>query len=184
MTGVAGQVLVVPGLNGSGPDHWQSWIEPLVAAQRVEQADWATPDIDLWSAQVEQWINACATPVWLIAHSFGCLASVVAAGRTSGRIAGALLVAPASPEKFGIAARIPGQRLPFPSVLAASRNDPWMTYPSAASWAERWGARLIDLGEAGHVNPESGFGSWPDGLALLRQLQRDPAPVAAGSVQA
>jgi predicted alpha/beta hydrolase family esterase len=172
----AGQVLVVPGLNGSGPAHWQSWIEPLVAARRVEQTDWTAPDIDTWSARVEQWIDACPSPVWLVAHSFGCLASVAAAGRVpAGRIAGALLVAPASPEKFGVTARIPATALPFPSILAASRNDPWMTYPSALSWAERWGSRIVDLGEAGHVNAEAGFGPWPDGLALLRQLQQGSA---------
>ena len=46
-------VLVVPGLNGSGPAHWQSWIEGLIGAQRVHQDDWSRPDIDSWSARVE-----------------------------------------------------------------------------------------------------------------------------------
>ncbi|AOF80674.1 serine hydrolase family protein [Methyloversatilis sp. RAC08] len=183
MNGLADPVLVVPGLNGSGPTHWQSWIEALIGAQRVEQDDWTRPDIDLWSARVEQAILAQTRAVWLVAHSFGCLASVVAASRQAGRIAGALLVAPASPDKFGITARIPDTPLPFPAVLAASRNDPWMKFMSAAHWAERWDARLVDLGEAGHVNTESGHGPWPAGLELFRQLQAS-APVMTGSLQA
>jgi predicted alpha/beta hydrolase family esterase len=108
----------------------------------------------------------------LIAHSFGCLASVVAASRLPERVAGALFVAPACPEKFGITARIPIAPLTFPAVLAASRNDPWMKYLSAVVWADRWGARLVDLGAAGHVNVDSGHGAWPEGLALFRDLQR------------
>lgn len=58
MSGRADPVIVVPGLNGSGPTHWQSWIEALICAQCVEQDDWARPDIDLWSARVEQAIFA------------------------------------------------------------------------------------------------------------------------------
>jgi predicted alpha/beta hydrolase family esterase len=174
-------ILVVPGLNGSGPTHWQSWIEPLLGAARVEQADWTQPDIDLWSARVEHEVGRRRAPVWLVSHSFGCLASVVAARRMPGRIAGALLVAPACPEKFGITAHIPQTPFDFPSIVAASRNDPWMKYLSAMYWAERWGARLIDLGDAGHVNVESGHGEWPDGLELFRQLRRS-APVLSGSL--
>ena len=166
-------VLVVPGRNGSGPDHWQSWMARLLGAHSVEQADWTQPDIDLWAAQVESAIRTQRAPVWLVAHSFGCLASVVAASREPERVAGALLVAPACPEKFGITARIPAAPLNFPAVLAASRNDPWMTYLSAEAWAGRWGVRLIDLGAVGHVNVDSGHGAWPDGIALFRDLQRN-----------
>lgn len=182
MSSTTDPVLVVPGLNGSGPAHWQSWIEALVGARRVEQDDWTRPDIDLWSARVEHAIVAQARPVWLVAHSFGCLASVVAASRIPDRIAGALFVAPASPDKFGITARMPDTPLPFPAVLAASRNDPWMKFLSAAAWADRWGVRLVDLGEAGHVNTESGHGPWPAGLELFRQLQAG-APVMTGSLE-
>jgi predicted alpha/beta hydrolase family esterase len=32
---------------------------------------------------------------------------------------------------------------------------------------------LITVGPCGHINPESGFGPWPLGLALLAELQRE-----------
>lgn len=166
------RILVVPGLHGSGPAHWQSWIEPLLGAGRVEQADWSVPDLDRWAARVEQEVLRQQAPVFLVAHSFGCLASAVAAQRVPGRVAGALFVAPANPEKFGISARMPTDRLDFPSVLAASRNDPWMSYAASRSWAARWDAELVDLGKAGHVNTDSGHGPWPDGLALFERLRQ------------
>ena len=34
-------ILMVPGWNGSGPDHWQSrWERNLKTARRIEQDDW------------------------------------------------------------------------------------------------------------------------------------------------
>jgi predicted alpha/beta hydrolase family esterase len=34
-------LLIVPGLGGSGPDHWQTrWEQKLSTARRVEQSDW------------------------------------------------------------------------------------------------------------------------------------------------
>lgn len=172
------RILVVPGLNGSGSGHWQTWIEPLLGASRVTQADWTRPDIGRWSAQVLSSITGAGQPVWLIAHSFGCLASVAAARSVGDRIAGALLVAPASPDRFGISEGIPGSELGFPVVVAASRNDPWMDFMSAAAWADRWGARLVDLGNAGHVNTDSGHGPWPEGLALFQRLRSSAPPIA------
>ena len=36
--------LIVPGLNDSGPGHWQSWMESqLPDARRVRQIDWGEP---------------------------------------------------------------------------------------------------------------------------------------------
>jgi predicted alpha/beta hydrolase family esterase len=36
--------------------------------------------------------------------------------------------------------------------------------------AEAWGARLVDIGDAGHVNAESNLGEWPAGHRLLVEL--------------
>ena len=62
--------------------------------------------------------------------------------------------------------------VPFvlPTVVVASRNDPVMTFPRARHWAATWGAELVDLGEAGHINAEAGFGHWAYGLAVLNRL--------------
>jgi predicted alpha/beta hydrolase family esterase len=37
-------------------------------------------------------------------------------------------------------------------------------------FAAAWGATLIDAGDAGHLNPDSGHGPWPEGLLLFARL--------------
>ncbi|QTQ37759.1 RBBP9/YdeN family alpha/beta hydrolase [Aromatoleum petrolei] len=94
--------LIVPGFHGSGPDHWQTWLERrLPDARRVRGVDWEAPVLARWAAAVRREIDESAHSVWLVAHSFGCLASVVAAADRPERVAAALLVAPADPARFG-----------------------------------------------------------------------------------
>lgn len=163
-------VLIVPGLRGSGPAHWQSWLhEALPGSRRVEQVDNTTPDLEIWAARVAQAIAARPEPVWIVAHSFGCLATIRALANAPEQVAGALLVAPADPEKFGLS--LPDRRLTVPAILAASRNDPWLTLEKARRMAQTLTASFLDLGLAGHVNTESGYGAWPQGLSLLHSLQ-------------
>lgn len=94
-------VLIVPGFHGSGPGHWQTWLEgELPDARRVGGIDWDTPLLARWAGEVRREIDEAAGAVWLVAHSFGCLASVVAAADRPHKVAGLLLVAPADPERF------------------------------------------------------------------------------------
>lgn len=86
-------------------------------------------------------------------------------------MAGALLVAPAAPDRFGLTPVLPRHSLPYPSLLVASLDDPWLPFPEAVAWARRWGSGLVNLGKAGHINAESGFGPWPEGRALLKTLR-------------
>lgn len=166
------RVLIVPGLYGSGPAHWQSWLHAQVpGSERVEQLDNATPDLLAWSARVGAAIDAGEEPTWIVAHSFGMLASLHASVGREARIAGLLLVAPADPDKFGVRQLLPKQALSIPAILAASSNDPWMTPDKAQALARTLGLSFLPLGAVGHVNTESGHGPWPQGLELLRRLQ-------------
>ncbi|MBA4131594.1 MAG: alpha/beta hydrolase [Hyphomicrobium sp.] len=166
-------LLIIPGLHSSGPAHWQTWLEEQVPGTvRVIQGDWSKPDLPEWSARVRRDIARNPGQHIIAAHSFGALAAVHATVRDAVRIAGALLVAPADPDKFNIAEDLPRDPLPFPAVVVASSNDPWMSLWKAADWADRWGADLVNLGDAGHINAEAGFGPWPEGLDLIERLRR------------
>lgn len=176
--------LIVPGLYGSGPDHWQSWFEGRIPnCLRVEQSDWSTPDLPRWSAKLRCELNRTPGRIWLVAHSFGCLASVHVAADSSARIAGMMLVAPADPARFGLQKVISRNVLGAHSIVVASTNDRWMSIDSATAWAEAWGSQLINLGAAGHINVSSGHGPWSRGLDIYRSLRgaRDTAqfPIAA-----
>jgi hypothetical protein len=187
--------LVVPGLHGSGPGHWQTWIESQIAdAMRVEQTDWHQPVLSRWAGAVVQAIDRTKGDVFLVAHSFGSLAAVVAAHRRVDRVAGVLLVAPADPARFSAmglrdsfaakAVELPHWPLGVPSIVVASGNDPWTKLTTAAFWADRWGSRLIALDGVGHINEESGHGPWPLGLDLYHSLRAAQSHDPLGSLTA
>ena len=175
-------LLIIPGLGGSGPDHWQTrWEQKLSTARRIEQRDWDKPRRDEWVDAMVAAIERAGRPVILIAHSLGAIAAVHAASRAAAQVQGAFLVAAPSQERLaGVAAADPAfrpyprEKLPFPSVLVASRDDPYSEFAQAQALASDWGAKLIDAGSAGHINAESGHGPWPEGLlqfaAFMKQL--------------
>jgi uncharacterized protein len=175
MPQIAGfRVLVVPGLHGSGPTHWQSrWQRLYPAFKRVEQQHWDQPDLPIWSQRLQEVLQQQPVqPSLIVAHSFGCLVTAhcaIAAHGGAFKIAGALLVAPADPIKFNVVEGVQ-QALPFPSVVVASSNDPWMRAARAVHWAQVWGSEFVEAGALGHINAESGLGDWPAGQDLLRQL--------------
>ncbi len=144
-------------------------------------------------------IDAAAGPLWLVAHSFGCLESVVAAVDRPDKVAGLMLVAPADPERFtprglqerdaavmepGLSGCLPHRLLPMPSLVVASTDDPWVRLTSAAFWADRWGSRLVEVGAAGHINVDSGHGPWPLGLRLFASLRRTAGAWPLGRIDA
>ena len=172
------RVLVLPGWQGSGPDHWQSRWEVVHGYERVEQHDWLQPRRGDWLARLEETVIDSDRPLLLVAHSLGCI--LVAAwarfSRHSHKVRGALLVAPGDVEQPGLAPALPGwtpilrEPLPFASLLVASRDDPYCSFERAAGLAQDWGSRLVDAGVRGHLNAESGLGDWPEGHALLQSL--------------
>ncbi|MDA4848217.1 RBBP9/YdeN family alpha/beta hydrolase [Hoeflea poritis] len=171
-------ILIVPGYKNSGPDHWQSrWQAKLSTARRVEQQSWAKPERTEWTANIAAAVNEATKPVVIVAHSLGSAATVQAVSEFDRAVAGALLVAPpdvANPKirpkhlmTFGPYSRDP---LPFPSLVIASRDDPYSSYESADDIAHAWGALFMDAGKAGHINAESGFGPWPEGLMVFARF--------------
>jgi predicted alpha/beta hydrolase family esterase len=164
-------VIIVPGLHDSGPAHWQSrWQRRHAEFARVRQDDWDHPQLAAWAARLDQVRRTDPRPALLVAHSFGCLTAVHSIARNGRNVAGALLVAPADPDKFGVADQLPALPLACPSILVASADDPWMRPQQAAAWAGRWASELVEGGRLGHINADSGLGDWPAGAALLHRL--------------
>ena len=175
------RVLIVPGWNGSGPDHWQSeWQSRHPDFERVEQRDWYNVDLQEWVAALHNSIVSSPEPVVLVAHSLGCLTIAWWAylfPEALRLVSAALLVAPpdldCSAERHAPLKCFPSpprSALPFPSVLVGSENDPYMTLDAARQLAEDWDSYFINAGPAKHINPASGFGPWPRGERLLDQL--------------
>ena len=179
-------VLIVPGIGNSGPRHWQTlWQARHPEWQRVEQREWDRPHCDAWVQALDAAVAACAGPPLLIAHSLGCLTVVHWAGRSPRPVRALFLAAvpdprsphfPASAEGFD---PLPLDRLPCASLVVASRNDPIGSSGHARRCATAWGSEFIDIGEAGHINVDSGHGAWPEGWALLSRLMQRAAAAAS-----
>lgn len=171
------RVLVIPGLHDSGPTHWQSHLQAHFRhAVRVQQQDWSAPDLDAWAARIQATLTAHPPARWVaVAHSFGCLALLRHLALQQPQrhrhhgVQSALLVAPADPGRFKLEAQL-SARPALDTVLVASETDPWMAYAQACRWAGTWGSRLINLGDAGHINVASGHGPLPLATALTQQL--------------
>jgi predicted alpha/beta hydrolase family esterase len=146
-------VLILPGWQNSGPDHWQSQWERIHGDRRVEQHDWMTPRRADWVDALERAVSAAPGDVVLVAHSLGCVLTAhwAAGSARTARVRGALLVAAPQLDRPGM-----------PDDLADFRDAAW-----SRAQAQAWGAQALELGARGHINAESGLGSWPEGRALI-----------------
>jgi predicted alpha/beta hydrolase family esterase len=163
--------VLVPGRFNSGPEHWQTiWERELPIWKRVSQSNWNDPDTHRLNGSLRRLLAQGSRPALLVGHSLGALASVCLASELPARVAGLMLVAPAEPAKFHAEEDVPLVSLGLPSMLVASHSDPFLSFARAEYWAGLWGSELIDLGEAGHINVDSGFGPWNFGLEVLCRL--------------
>ncbi len=171
-------ILIVPGYTNSGPNHWQTrWERKLSTAHRVEQAEWSKPVREDWVARMIEEVNAAEKPVVIVAHSLGVATAIHALPHCTRQIAGAFLVAPPDvanpkirPKHLMTFGPYPRDPLPFPSIMVASRNDSFGSYEHAGDIANAWGSLLVDAGDAGHINTESGHGPWPEGSMVFAQF--------------
>lgn len=168
------KTLIVPGLDGSPAPHWQDWwarTDP--DAMLIDMGDPARPVREVWEATLAAHVIRHPGSI-LVGHSLGAVTIARLLARWPGlNIRAALLVAPADPQTsertrgFG-----PLPRTPFdlPALVVASRNDPWMSFDTSRQLAGAWGAGLVDLGHAGHINTAAGFGPWPGGKLIRDDL--------------
>ncbi len=181
-------VLIVPGLRDAVELHWQTLLAADLAA-RGRPVRTVPPmgrtDLDCATrvTAIEREARSVEGPLILVAHSGGCVMVAHWARQTQRAVRGALLATPpdferpmpqAYPSVDALRAGgwlpVPHMRLPFPSIVAASRDDPLAGFDRVATLAAAWGAELVDLGDVGHLNPASGFGAWPRAEAFIDAL--------------
>ncbi|MDQ1077102.1 putative alpha/beta hydrolase family esterase [Microbacterium testaceum] len=189
--------VIVPGIGGSGEQHWQTHWERRWGrdARRVEPRSWDEPDLDDWVDAVDRCVTDLARQtdrVIVVAHSLGCWAATEWDARTGDQrqperveqverapVTGMLLVAPpdptgdafpraAAPSFVGLAVR----PLACPTTVVASSDDPYCSVEVAQGLASGWGSTLRNAGALGHLNAASGLGEWAWGRAVLGDLVR------------
>ena len=182
-------VLIVPGLRDEVPMHWQTLLaKQLPKVATVPPMGRADLDCQARVDAIEHVAQQVEGPLVIVAHSGGCIMVAHWAQQTRRPVLGALLATPPDfetpmPEGYPTLAElrdsgwlpVPRTPLPFPSIVAASRNDPLGTFTRVGALACDWGSELVDLGDVGHLNPASGYGPWPLAHAFIEKLaHRDP----------
>jgi predicted alpha/beta hydrolase family esterase len=163
--------LILHGLEGSGPGHWQTW---LAARLRADNERVAYPDLpDAEMPSLHAWREALtgeldALPEGesvVLCHSLACLLylhHVADGGAQADRV---LLVAPPSERAAvpQIAAFFP---TPLPTLqrgarLVCSDDDPYCPEGAATLYGAPLGIPVDIVPGGGHLNPDAGYGPWP-----------------------
>ena len=174
--------LIVPGLNNSGPKHWQSfWAKSLPNATRVVQRSWDNPQKDEWVQTLDRTIAGLDSDTIIVAHSLGVattvlwLAKKLAEGNVPAHVKGAFLVSPSDVDNIPVIhsfAPMPLIKLPIPAAVVASSNDEFVTIERSEFFANAWGARLFRAGALGHINSDSDLREWEQGRAFLAEFEK------------
>lgn len=177
-------VLFVPGLRDHVEDHWQTHAARLIPGSvTVEPLTADRLSCAARVAALDAALQAIPGEVVIAAHSAGCLIVAHWALSPTRAIRSALLATPADmenplPPGYPTVAELdaggwlplPRTRLPFPSLVVASRNDPLGSFERVAGLATDWGAIVRDGGEVGHLNPPAGYGPWDEAVPLIQRL--------------
>jgi hypothetical protein len=176
------RVLILHGWQGSGPDHWQTWLAGRLRDRGVHVQYPALPDCDVpcpdrWGMALHAELPKLAAGDGervVVCHSLGCVLWLREAARLAPehRVDRVALVAPPCP-----GAKVPELARFYPSGadkdavdaaagqtrLVCADDDPYCPGRGAAV---HWGAPLdlaVDLlPGAGHLNVEAGYGRWPE----------------------
>ena len=173
------QLLILPGLGNSGDKHWQTfWHEKFKNSIRLVQDNWDEPVREDWIFRLNEAVSKLDKPTILVAHSLAVsLVLHWAETNNNKNIAGALLVAPAdvdspahTPDVIRNFSPMPLYKLPFPSIVVASENDPYSLFERKRYFAEKWGSDFVNVGRQGHINSDSDLKYWEEGQAILQKL--------------
>lgn len=182
-------ILIIPGLRDHVAKHWQTLLKAkLSKTRKVVSVPPLETDKLSCAARVEAIQDTMATisgPIIAVAHSGGIIMLVHWAQKYQRTLQGALLAAPPdfetplpagypTPDVLSANGWLPVPRalLPFPSLVAASTNDPLARLDRVETMAREWGSTMVNVGAVGHLNPASGFGEWPQAEDLIQQLKR------------
>ncbi|QQQ77633.1 alpha/beta hydrolase [Saccharothrix sp. 6-C] len=182
--------LILHGLGGSGPAHWQNWLAGELAHHggSVDLPRFSSPDepeLSAWLDELRSHLAAMpaadSTERVVVAHSLAVLLWLHhAAGEFDEalRVDRVLLVAPPAPDFEG-EPLISGflhpvldptvvRRAAVSTRLVAGEGDAYCTVPRAKEMAEALRVDLDVIVGGGHLNIDAGYGEWGAVLKWVR----------------
>jgi predicted alpha/beta hydrolase family esterase len=179
-------VVLVYGYEGSGPGHWQRWLEVQLHELGVpvlfpELPAPGAPQRDDWVEALSNVVaGAGAAPLTFVCHSLGCWAvDHLLAEHPLPSARAALLVAPPSPflvfdavDSFFPPPRRRDAWAPLASrtLVVGSDDDDFTSVEELEAIAGQLGVGCHIITRAGHINTASGYGPFPFALAWLRAV--------------
>jgi predicted alpha/beta hydrolase family esterase len=172
-------VLTLPGVDNSGPAHWQSvWERVHDNVHRVEQRDWTRPNCEDWVRAIDAAVQRQPVRPIIVAHSLGCLAAAQWLARSPSRAHAVLLVAVPDPagKQFptGVTgfSTLPEKLLQDPLTLISSEDDPYASPEFSRSVSARWSATHLNIGANGHINEQTRLGEWSQAWAMVEKWRK------------
>lgn len=180
-------VIIVHGYDGSGPGHWQRWLQQELERRGTPVAfpdlpDPSAPRKDAWVAVLARLLDAAPSPVVFVCHSLGCWAvDHLLTERGARGVSAAFLVAPPSPSLLfePVESFLPPPLraevwapLAARSLVVGSDNDDFSFPDEIAQIAGGLGLEHHLIPGAGHVNIASGYGPWPLALEWVEKTIR------------
>lgn len=162
--------LILHGWQGSGPEHWQTWLADRLGARGERVLYPALPDrdeprLDAWLSALDRHLEEAGDGVRVLCHSLGCILWFHHAARRPQPVARALLVAPPSVVYPEFASFFP---VPYDAalvraaaaetLLVAGEGDPYCP-PRADRAFPALDAHVVPGGA--HLNTDAGYGPWP-----------------------
>ncbi len=167
--------VLLHGLDGSGPDHWQTWLAKRLTdgAQDVrfpDLPDAADPQPDAWEQAVRAEVAAAGPDCTVLCHSLACLTWLRIASSADRQLAARVaLVAPPHTTEVPAVVRFKLARLVPKAVHVAAGETRIVWAPDdeycPGGAAKSFGAPLRISGDrierGGHLNTDAGYGPWP-----------------------
>ena len=181
--------LILHGLGGSGPEHWQTLLAGRLRdrGERVSYPnlpDPLDPHPADWERALDEELSLLEAPV-VLCHSLACLLWLRRAARPGAApiASRVLLVSPPYREDLEPIARFLEHgarprdvtRASGETLIVCADDDPYCPPGAVDTYAEPLGIPAHVIPGAGHINPETGYGEWPEVEAWA--LGEAPFPV-------
>src|SRR4051812_15196528 len=167
--------LILHGLEGSGPDHWQTWLarELRDRGERVSYPDLPDPfdpKPDEWRAALQPELAALEGERIVLCHSLGCLLWLLNARDGATDVADrVLLVAPPKTSEVEPVVRFQPDGVTA-ADLARAAGQTLMLWSEPDSYCPQTAPVAFPgifentkhIPDSGHLNSDAGYGPWPD----------------------
>ncbi len=183
------KIFIVHGYMASVDSHWFPWLQEklsaLGASAKIVQLPQPNhPDAEEWAAALREQIGRVDANTYIVAHSLGCISSLLYLqqhpDRVQSQLGGAILVSGFAESLAALPELNPFMHAPLNDerlvsairerAVIAARNDEIVPVEASRQLAQRLDAELHELERGGHFLDSDGFTEFPLALELVIKM--------------